>query len=107
MEYEGDGLVALTSKTYICFQNNPDKAGSTEKNIKAASKGLSQRLNQLTKQHYLDVLTTMTNGVGTNKGFRTDGVQILSYEQKRASLSYLYIKRKVDANRVTTTPLDI
>ena len=43
-----------------------------------------------------------------NKGFKVDrNNSITTYEQKRSSLSYLYIKRKVGQDGVTTTPLDI
>ena len=59
VEFEGDGIVALTSKTYFCFKNNPDNEGSNEMEIKLACKGLNKRSNNLTKKHYLDVLKTL------------------------------------------------
>ena len=108
VEFEGDGIVALTSKTYFCFKNNPDNEGSNEMEIKLACKGLNKRSNNLTKKHYLDVLKTQISGGGMNKGFKVDkNNSITTYEQKRSSLSYLYIKRKVGQDGVTTTPLDI
>ena len=108
VEYEGDGIVALTSKTYFCFKNNTDDEGPDEVDIKLACKGLNKRTNDLTKNHYLDVLKTQINGGGINKGFKVDqNNTILTYEQKRSSLSYLYIKRKVGKDGITTTPLDI
>ena len=103
-------MVALTSKTYICFENNNSEASVTsqrEMNIKLASKGLSKSLNHLTKKQYLDVLETMTCGGGINRGFKTDGKQVVTYEQRRDALPYLYIKRKVGSDGITTEPIDL
>ena len=97
VEHEGDGIVALTSKTYLCFGEKD----------KSAAKGLSKTLNKLTKDNYLNVLRTKTSGTGINRGFRTLGNAIYTYEQERASLSYLYLKRKVSSDGRTTAPLDI
>ena len=97
VEYEGDGIVALTSKTYFCFGDYN----------KSAAKGLSKHLNSLSKEQFLHVLHTKSNGGGINRGFRIVGNSVLTYEQYRSSLSYLYIKRKVSADGRTTSPLDI
>ena len=110
MEYQGDGIVALTSKTYICFSNNVEKTTDDEPdevNIKTASKGLNKSLNKLTKEHYLNVLRTMKNGGGINKGIKTDSRKMFTYQQTRDCLSYLYIKRKVESDGIRTTPLDV
>ena len=97
VEYEGKGCVALTSKTHFCF-------GDTNK---LASKGLNIRLNNLTKERYIDVLLSRRAGSGTNRGFRAIDNKILTYEQERAALPYLYTKRKVGADGLSTTPLDL
>ena len=97
VEYEGEGCVALTSKTYFCF-------GDTNK---LASKGLNIGLNKLTKEKYLDVLLSRRPGSGTNRGFRPLNNRILTYQQERAALPYLYTKRKVAADGISTTPLDL
>ena len=100
LEYEGDGIVGLCSKTYICFsQDNSEN--------KLAMKGLNKNLNPFNKDRYLDVLKSRQSGKGTNIGFRSDGTKMLTYNQERAALPYLYIKRKVREDGVTTTPLDI
>ena len=104
LEYEGDGIVALCSKTYFCFTNNYN---GEETNTKVATKGLSKNLNHLTKQKYLQVLESKTSGSGINRGFRSDGKTVFTYEQERASLSYLYIKRKVCDDGISTEPLDL
>ena len=94
-EYEGDGIIALCSKTYYCFGDNGPKV---------SCKGLNKNSNMITKAKYLDVLKTGISGGGVNKGFRTDGTSMLSYTQQRNSLSYFYIKRRVMADGVTTAP---
>ena len=102
LEWSGEGCVALTSKTYVCFGGNQGF-----KETKVASKGLSTSLNQLTKDMYLNVLVTKKPGGGINRGFRPINHKIMTYEQFRDALPYLYIKRKVCADGVSTTPLDI
>ena len=98
VEFEGDGCIALTSKTYFCFGAD---------SVKLASKGLNIKLNKLTKERYMDVLKTRKAGSGINRGFRAIDNKILTYEQERAALPYLYIKRKVASDGISTSPLDI
>ena len=98
VEYQGDGIIALCSKTYYCFGGDTDKL---------SCKGLNKKLNKLCKEQFLDVLVSKESGGGKNIGFRTDGRTIYTYEQERKSLSYLYIKREVLADGVTTRPLKI
>ena len=104
LEWGGEGCVALTSKTYVCFGGDP---AVTDKKTKVASKGLNISLNKLTKDIYLEVLKTKNPGVGINRGLRTKDNKMFAYEQQRAALPYLYIKRKVQCDGVSTTPLDI
>ena len=61
----------------------------------------------MTKQRYLEVLERKKPGSGTNRGFRAIDNRILTYEQERAALPYLYTKRKVAADGISTTPLDL
>jgi hypothetical protein len=95
-EYKGDGIVALCSKTYFCFG---------ERGNKFSSKGLSQTANTLTKERYLDVLTHRQSGGGLNKSFRTDGCRVYTYAQTRKALSYVYLKRRVCDDGVSTLPI--
>ena len=109
-EYNGEGIVALCSKTYICFgavEIDAETRAEIETNVKIVSKGLSKTLNKFTKAVYLKVLTTKDCGSGVNRGFRTTGKNIVTYEQIRSVLSYLYIKRKVKDDGVSTEPLDV
>ena len=100
LEWQGKGIVALCSKTYYCF-------GDIEGD-KNSCKGIQKKRNKFTAEQYLQVLETQKNGVGVNKGFRAmpDGA-VYTYVQTRHGLSYLYPKRKVLQDGITTIPLDI
>ena len=100
-EFEGLGMVALCSKTYFCkgFEGREDKC---------SSKGLQKSNNNLSYEQYAKVLETGRTASGTNKGIRcTSSGHVYTYEQDRAALSYLYCKRKVLGDGVTTVPLDL
>lgn len=98
-EYEGDGMICLCSKTYFCWSQE------NERQNKCASKGLSKSNNILTKEDYLSVLETETSKSGKNRSFKTLNNRIVTYEQTRSSLSYMYIKRPVKADGISTGPL--
>ncbi len=85
VEWEGEGIIALCSKTYFCF-------GPTEK---FSCKGLNRRNNELTKEKYMTVLNTRSSGGGVNKGFIMKRGVMFTYEQRRTALTYFYPKRKV------------
>ena len=85
------------SKTYYCFG----------KEDKFSCKGINKRTNQITKDKYMDVLLTKQSGSGTSRGFRAIDNKMYTYLQERAGFSYFYPKRKVLADGVSTTPLDI
>ncbi len=97
VEWVGDGIIGLCSKTYYCF-------GASDK---MSCKGISKRQNSFDKDIYLNVLKTQESGSGTNRGFRVRDNAIFTYTQTRAGLSYFYPKRKVAADGVSTTPLDL
>ena len=95
MEWEGDGIIALCSKTYYCL-------GETSK---ASTKGLSKRQNEITFQNFVDVLEKQKSGSGVNRGFRVHAGDIYTYTQIRGALTYFYPKRKVLDDGVSTVPL--
>ena len=130
LEYKGDGIVALCSKTYCCFgacitdeetyrrcYPNDDKVGvlCTEElcsfgkgcKTKTSAKGINKNLNYLARQKYLNVLFHRRSGSGLNRGFRSDGCDMYTYSQTRDALSFLYIKRVVAKDGITTSPLVI
>ena len=94
VEWKGDGVIALCSKCYYCIGEE----------TKFSSKGISRRHNQLTEKDYMHVLLNQTITTGTNMGFRVKGGNIFTYTQNRKGLNYMYGKRIVSSNHVTTFP---
>ena len=97
-EFDGEGCVALCSKTYVCWG---------DKETKISCKGLQKKRNleRLTKENYLKVLRTQQSGFGVNKGFKAQGGRVFTYSQNRFGLSYMYCKRLVNDDGVSTEPL--
>ena len=80
IEYEGEGMVALCSKTYYVW-------GSV-KDDKASSKGLQKKSNSIiNKEKYLNCLFNREVINGINKGFRFDQKEMKTYEQNNVGLS--------------------
>ena len=114
VEHNGDGIIALCSKTYIAYTLNHNKQLPdadteipAEINVKLSCKGLNKHINHLTSEKFHSVLVSQQRGGGVNKGFRVRGDGVYEYEQHRQALSYLYIKRKVLSDGISTIPLDI
>ena len=61
----------------------------------------------MNKDKFLHVLLTKQNCSGVNRGFRVVNNTMYTYEQVRDAFSYFYPNRKVLADGVSTTPLDI
>jgi hypothetical protein len=100
-EWSGDGIVALNSKTYFCWNDNSDEAG------KCSTKGLSKSTNTLTKENFLNVLKTKKPKTGVNRGFVKKDGRILTYSQVKTGLMYFNAKRRVCDDGVSTEPIDI
>ena len=60
VEWEGQGIIGLCSKTYYCF-------GAKDK---FSCKGVNKKCNEINKDKYLNVLLTKQNSGGVNRGFR-------------------------------------
>ena len=97
VEWKDDGMVGLCSKTYF---------GWGDKN-KCSTKGISKTQNAIDKEKFLEVLTTKQSAGGMNIGFQVKDNAVYTYQQQRDALSYLYPKRKVMADGITTAPLSI
>lgn len=93
-EWKGNGVVALCSKCYYCI-------GSV---AKRSAKGISRIHNELNEKDYKEVLLTQATHSGTNKGFRIRPDGIFTYTQRKGGLSYMYGKRIVCRDHVTTMP---
>ena len=100
VEWRGKGMIALCSKTYYGFGNVEDDKVSTKGIIK-------HQQDDLNPAAFREVLHAKKAGTATNLGFRPVGNQVWTYSQDRDALSYMYIKRKVCEDNVSTLPLDI
>ena len=99
LEFQGERMVALCSKSYvICSENQ----------TKRSSKGLSQKQNHLGFQNYLDTLLTKESCGGKHIGFRLDSHhQISTYQQSKQGLAFFYPKRKVLDEGISTILFDL
>jgi hypothetical protein len=95
LEFEGEGIVALSSKMYFCW-------GEKEK---YSSKGLNRNQNEITKQRYLAALEDEESQIFKNKGFRVVGSTIATYTQEKTGMKLMNDKRQ--RNGFETTYLDI
>ena len=95
LEFKGREMISLCSKTYYI---------SGEEGDKKSSKGLQQHANVLTAEIYKEVLEEQEARGGENRGIKTTGQRIFTYMQSRKSLSYLYLKRPVLEDGITTGP---
>lgn len=102
LEASGCSIVALNSKTYYLAADKGQKD-------KISSKGLSKTQNSLSILDYKSVLISRRSRGGINTGFRMGPTlrNIYTYSQNRNALTYLYIKRKVLSDGISTCPLDI
>ena len=97
VEWEGQGIIGLCSKTYYCFGRKD----------KFSCKGVNKKCNEINKEKFLNVLLTKQSASGVNRGFRCINNQMLTYNQVRNGFSFFYPKRKVLDDGITTVPLDI
>ena len=97
-EFDGEGIIALNSKTYYCWSSDGSKM---------STKGINKKLNPFTRQQFLDVLQSRNPVSGINRGFVLRNQCMNTYKQLRTGLTYFYAKRKVHADGVTTSPLDV
>ena len=100
VEWEGDGIISLCSKTetYSCFGDGKDKF---------SCKGVKKKSNVINKDKYLNVILSKRSGSCVNRGFRVLDNKMCTYVQVKNAFSYFYPKRKVLEDGVSTIPLDI
>ena len=101
VEAEGVSMVCLNSKTYFLLKK--------DNKFKLSSKGLSKVQNKFSLQDFISVSRTKEARGGTNVGFRLGHKRdtMYTYMQKRKGFSYLYVKRKVLSDGISTIPLNI
>ena len=118
VECECDGIIALAPKSYHCFdlgepaegEPAPDLGlapGKTFVGIKTSSKGV-QKINDLKAQDWYRVLDSKRPRYILNRGIKKDiDAQMKTYRQEKRGLSYLYTKRRVLRDGVSTRPLTL
>jgi hypothetical protein len=132
VEYEGETMIGLCSKTFIVAKKKVTVSSNTiltaarllrkskkmrlkrlhpkhrtfyEK--KFSSKGISKKTVLAPLTTFRHVLKMQRPGSGSNKGFRARINGVYTYQQQRSGFSYFYCKRRVLNDGRTTVPLDI
>ena len=100
-EKRTDKLISLCSKMYCCSD-----LCEIEK-PKFSCKGIQHQNNTMTFKRFEDVLFNGAKDIVNNKGFRYVAGYMKSYEQEKKGLSYVYHKRIVQNDGITTKPLNI
>ena len=93
-------FIGLAAKTYFCHnKEDPSKD-------KFSAKGIMKTAG-VTLEDFKTTLHDKTSVPKSNKGFIMRGKNMLSYSMERTGLSYLYAKRKVLDDGISTTYLDV
>ena len=87
LECEGSRMIAFCSKCYFV-----DKPEGEKK--KFSTKGMSKKQNEITWQRFKAALEG-SKDIATNRGFRMQDGQMVTYEQQKQGLSTYYEKRWV------------
>ena len=99
-------MVCLNSKVYIAHANAT--ADRRRLLLSAPARGLQHHINPLEVADMRKVLQTRQSLSGTNRGFPGESRGgHMQYSQQRAALTYLYCKRIVHDDGVTTSPLKL
>ena len=100
VETEKDKMISLCSKMYCA-------SDITEKQIKYSCKGIQKEGNNICYEKFHDVLFENKKDIVNNTGFRYINGTMKTYEQSKKGLSYVYHKRIVLEDGITTIPLNI
>ena len=133
LEYQGDEMIGLCSKTYIVrkakliqlssrcitasrllkrakgwgLKRNGRRRAHHVQEYKFSSKGVSKRHLTSPMSKFRRVLKTHRAQSGCNRGFRMRNNVVFTYTQERRGFSYFYCKRKVLDDGIHTDPLEI
>ena len=103
-EFRCTEMLCLCSKKYCCYYVTSNK-------LKFSSKGLNKRVLEESGdgplEKYRRVLNQTVNITSNNRGFRTNNHSVVTYEQVKEDLSYLYLKRIVEIDKIHTQPLNL
>ena len=95
-----DKIIALCSKMYCCSDMD-------EKEIKFSCKGIQKDNNNISYKKFENVLLNKTHDMAVNQGFRYVNGCMNTYEQSKKGLSYIYNKRILLSDGISTKPLNI
>lgn len=101
VEWKGELIIALCSKTYIAV-DSLQKLKISAKGINHATLRANDPLGK-----FWNVLQTMQPESGVNKGFRAVNGQVYTYSQEKSCLPYFYCKRYVHEDGIFTSCLDL
>lgn len=134
IEFEGDEIIGLCSKTYIVSKRilkkespawiaaqrilkralkksrSPKRLFVKQRivtKIKFSCKGISKKRVTAPLTTFRYVLKTQKPSSSVNMGFKLHNNKICTYRQARNGFSYFYCKRKVLSDGITTLPLDV
>ena len=99
LEFQGDEMVALCSKTYIITR--------TPESFKLSCKGVNKRNISNPLPLYKSVLETQIGKEKENVGFGIKNNSVYTYTQRRLGFTYFYCKREVLEDGINTKPLDL
>ena len=94
LEVQGDKTLLLCLKSYICVD---------AEHTKMAHEGVNGRQNDLRFKHYESVLAFSIQIATANRGTKP----VTTYMQTKVGLTCIYVKRQVQADGVSTTPLSL
>lgn len=105
-------LVAPGAKMYLVEREPIDEDGSLPKTTKDTiikCKGVQQKINPLRKEHYMNAIYGKANTLVCNKGFKInqETSRMNTYQMFKKTLGYMYIKRRVMEDNISTTALDL
>lgn len=100
VEFEGDGMIALNSKTYFVWNDHENKM---------SAKGVQKDRNSdiLVKEKYLSCLMNNELIIGENKGFRFVDKRMKTYELNKTGLSPVYPKGVVMDDGIHIRPITV
>ncbi len=100
LEWSGEGLVALSSKT-LCGK------GAHGQDSKVTCKGLQKRRLSNAYEKYLKVLKSSRADGCRNVGFRRYGTRMFTSSVFKFGLKNQYWKRVIQSDGITSLPLDL
>ena len=101
IEFQGSKMLCLSFKTQVGSSSD----GSLKISFKGVNKSVVLKDNPL--EIFNSVLQDKKSSGGVNVGFRMFDGKMSTYTQTRSAFPYLYFKREVLADGVTTKTLDI